>query len=242
MGELIRIGAQEGAPGLGATIDTTGAWVTSLSLGKDHVFFPRDLVATGPDELKFRGGMHVCSPYFGTDPSSKGPQHGNARLSEWRIKEPRSNNHLSLVLEDESWANVRLSQRLTYLLNGNWFAALLDLKNLDDSTEIEVSPGFHPYFAGRENDNECGPEPATDKHTQVYDGRCSLRDIVLNNGIGVNMWAMNLPEGVAWSDNPEEYHCIEPTSYGLGPATDQTDKLSPGQTQSYMVTLKIEPT
>lgn len=234
MGELIRIGAEEGAPGLGATIDTAGAWVTSLSMGKDHVLFPRDLVATGPDELKLRGGMHVCSPYFGAD--RIGAQHGWARDAEWQ---PMMLAENVLLLKNPSFYSdfyPGFWSELVYYAGRNTFTASLTVSNRRGAIwSVPIAPGFHPYFSGP---GEAGPVPIFE-HPKGADPERIIR---LANGLDVIMRTENLPGTVRWSDNPEEYHCVEPiaSSRKRKDGIFTRTNLKPGETRKYKLEIGVQ--
>lgn len=210
MGELIRIGA----PGLSATVETTGAWVTELSDGrKDHILFPRETVPDGdkPKEPKFRGGMHVCAPYFGRDPEGSGPQHGFSRDVEWEIIKLRKG---SVVLRhtQDSGDYAGLIQRLELVAAGRTFVANLVLQNRGD-TGIEIAPGFHPYFAGPSENDQIGSVPRFEQPRPGARGGHTVQKIItLANGLRIALGGQNAAGVVTWSDNPAEYHCIEPVS------------------------------
>lgn len=242
MSELIRIGAPEGADGkqgLGATIDTTGAWVTELSIGKDHILFPRDLVPVNNEELKLRGGMHVCSPYFGAD--EDGPQHGFARTALW-VPEKRAASELILShqcgLEGSRYEG--LEQRIQYLVAGRYFTALLNLANHSGKV-MEIAPGFHPYFAGPDSRNLANPEPILEgpQGAGILAGSSSRRVVKLNGSLEVVMSGERMPGIVRWSDKPDEYHCLEPVASEFRDGKVGRTELEPGEARSYVLSLEV---
>lgn len=241
MGELISIGAEEGTPGLRATIDTTGAWVTSLSTGKDHVLFPQDLVVIGPDTLKLRGGLHICSPYFGPDPVGDGPQHGFARDEEWKV-DRLNGSDIQLVHRSDSGRFKGLVQKLQYLALGSpdkgTFVAFLSLSN-EGGEPLGVSPGFHPYFSGRSANEDFSSEALFSRTEERV--KYARYHTSLTNGIGVEINAERMMGIFKWSDRPEEYHCIEPVATsGINlNGVVKTTTLVPGDEMSILLSLDI---
>lgn len=239
MGELIRIGAPEGAPGLGATIDTTGAWVTSLSSAQDYVFFPRDLVPT-EDGLKLRGGMHLCSPYFGKDPLGVGPQHGSARIQDWQVTDSGIRYvRLRQVIDTGNYDGLsqNLATQVVDIADLQVLATQLSISNQGDR-DMFVAPGMHPYFSGPAKFDECHSEAAKDMRSNRTDSY-STRTIDLASGLSVAMVSRNVPNTVAWSDNPAEYHCIEPVALELADDPERSEVLRPGESRSYAVSMRI---
>lgn len=232
MGELIRIGAAEGAPpeaGLGATVDTTGAWVTDLSIGEDYILFPRDLVPTGGDELKFRGGMHPCSPYFGADPDGDGPQHGYARDVEWEVLAVDANSVILEHVRKPESSHINLLQRLYYSTGMGCLLAQLNVENIGEG-EIRIQPGFHPYFAGPDPKNQADLKPVEFFKSDIY---TPPRATTTSTGYEVSIISREMRNRVVWSDNVAEYHCIEPVANPL--------TIQPGESAEYSLELSITP-
>lgn len=240
MGELIRIGAEEGQPGLGATIDTTGAWVTSFSLGKDHIFFPKDLIATSEGDTKARGGSHICSLIFGPDPEGKGPQHGYARGVEWAVTGSDLRYvRLRHIASEGEYAGIQhdLGIQVIDIDHLKILATNMSVTN-NGNREIMIAPGFHPYFSGPARFDE-GSKVA-DKDTRVErKGNYTLRTVQLLSGITVNMVAVNCPESTVWSDMPEEFHCVEPSALPLSAEPGPEDVLRPGEFKEYAVSFVL---
>lgn len=203
MGELIRIGAPEGTPGLHATIDTTGAWVAGLSLDDEvPILHPRFV----NEEGKYRGGMHVCSPYFGPDRNLS--QHGYARDEEWEVTERHSGLVGLTNYQTTTSGYTCLRNRLSYVVAGNTFLAILRLTNEHASWGMSVAPGFHPYFSGS---GSVSNEPIFKEPDDETIARGASRSVIhLASGLDVIMEAQGMQGIVEWSDKPEEYHCVEP--------------------------------
>ena len=155
MGEIIRIGSPEGASGLSATIDTTGAWVTTMSHGDVDILYPRKTIPQADGTAKLRGGMHVCSPWFG---DAAEPQHGPARQAEWLpvssrspIMNARSGRvEAGLILEWTAGSDTvieGLRHRLEFMImERRALRTELVIANLDGPRHQLIAPGFHPYF------------------------------------------------------------------------------------------------
>lgn len=236
MGELVRIGAPEGTQGLGATVDTMGAWITTLSTGNVPIFHPRITNEAG----KFRGGMHVCSPYFGPDPSEIGPQHGYARTLEWEVTD-HGDRYVVLKNTNYTGEYSGLQHRLGFQIVGvgelKMVIANLSVTNLGPNN-IAVAPGLHPYFSGPARDNECQPDAREDTRLARIGDYCT-RDVELESGLLIQMTTKNFPEIVVWSDDPDQYHCVEPKSPSLDRHLATTKMLSPRESRSYMLSMKV---
>lgn len=246
MGELIRIGAKEGALGLGASIDSAGACITELSLGKDHIIFPKDLIATNLDELKFRGGIPLCSPYFGLPElmDKRGmPQHGYARDVDWDIFDHGKRyvclRHLAGEEVPYGGLEHKLGIQVVDLAHIKILATNLKLTNIGNN-KLVVSPGFHPYFSGPAEFGECNQTAKNDIRTQLKDNY-SIRTVRLISGAIVKMVAVNMPNSTVWSDLPDEYHCIEPSVLPLSTEPSTEEILVPGASRQYAVSLVITP-
>jgi len=226
MGEMIRIGAEEGAPGLGATVDTTGAWVADLGAGEDNIFYPRFINPEG----KFRGGMHVCLPYFGLPDRMKrsgNPQHGYAREVEWDLKEEPNAAQVTLTHMAVNGEFSGLSSTITYGISeanndSPWDHSFYSTIRFDATDGYcVVAPGFHPYFSGLIGFDDLEP----DYPVLSFDGIAThdkRRVIQLQNtaGYAIELVTEGMDEAVNWSDNPDKYVCVEPICTMLDPFTD----------------------
>jgi galactose mutarotase-like enzyme len=252
MGELIRIGAEEGQPGISAVVDTTGAWVTELTINGLPILFPKQEVSLDDGRKKIRGGMHVCSPYFGLPEIAAEigiPQHGYARNVEWDVD---SRNDLAVSLShDRNDANYSgLMHTIDYKIYragvsryDDTFSAMLTLikpsgeprdvpKRMDS---IVVAPGFHPYFA-QLNDTTLAPGQVRPSTTARYMGNSSLQTIRTGYGLEVAILSSEMPKVLEWTDKPDEYVCVEPNVSGdsLEPI-DGAIELRSGELHSFVI-------
>lgn len=229
MGELIRIGAEEAAPGLSAVIDTTGAWMTELALDEVPILFPRQTLLAEDGTKKVRGGMHICSPYFGAPKvlTRLGePQHGYARQAEWTVEDQDTNTvRLAHLRNDGGYYDGLLTQ-LEIEIGGelggeaiDHLSLLLRYTSLSDKS-MGVYPGFHPYFdslVGFDDLETNVPEVCLEG---LSTSPTNKQEFHLVNGAGVNiaMVSKALGEAVKWTDRLEDndYTCIEPVFSALG--------------------------
>ncbi len=268
MGELITLRQESGSLGLTATIDTTGAWVTSLTNFEDKILFPRSKVL---DQLtlreKTRGGMHICSPYFGWPEEIIGeqdlPQHGFSRAVEWEnitaecaeTKGLPWNPRELCVLQytQESGLYGGLGQRLVYLLSDEMLSADLTMRNGSD-TPMTVAPGFHPYFYQVRNRSIKGLRAV--EHRKGFPGfNEDVGELTLGPGFisstdeereeweyeyRVEVSAQNLPVTVEWTDASADYFCVEPTMAGahLNP-TMGAQVLKPGEVTECSIAITV---
>ena len=240
MGESIRIGAEEGQPGLSALVDRTGAWVRELTLDGINVFYPKQDVEVDGTK-KTRGGIHVCSLHFGPDPEGKGAQHGYARDVEWAIagSDLRYVRLRHIDSEGEhTGVQHELGLQIVDLAHIKILAANLSVTNNGDR-DIVVTPGFHPYFSGPAEFNECHKVAQKDSRAERK-GNYSIRTVRLLSGITVSMVAVNCPESTVWSDSPNDYHCVEPSVLPLNTPPGEEDVLKPEHTRSYAVSFVVK--
>ncbi len=232
MGELIRIGAPEGTPGLGATVDTTGAWVTQFGFGQHEIFHRLEVNGEG----KKRGGAHICSPGFGAVIE---PQHGSARIEDWELVSSNSplmnarpnREGFGVVMQwmpDSNTACEGLRHTLELsILQRRLLRLELTLANEDGQRFEVVAPGFHPYF---KVDKDTSAEQVEKIYrpltkgaavcTRRIDREAELRGEVprlkekLILGNNTSYVESDLMTVVTWSDKPTEYVCYEPTQAG----------------------------
>lgn len=81
------------------TVNMWGATLTSLVIGGvEHIYVSSKAIYD--DKKAIRGGIPICFPQFG--PWEKGPQHGFARIMEWK-KEEETNGKLVLSICDNTF-------------------------------------------------------------------------------------------------------------------------------------------
>lgn len=219
-------------------IDPKGAWVTRLDRGDDPILFPRKELAY--DHVKkLRGGMHVCLPNFGPDPSGKIEQHGFGRTSDWEVVD-QGEVYVTLRLRGGSEDYEDLESTLTYAISNTSFSATLRCKNTG-SEILRIAPGFHPYF-----------QTEKDLQTISADGESyllaelagtefiSADDITLVLGdTELELTQANLPEWALWTDQQANYVCCEPTAggYRFLYDPDETELLQPNSEKSYTASI-----
>ncbi len=265
MNETIRIGSPEGSSRLGATIDTSGAWVISLSIGERNVLYPRAELVDENGGIKRRGGLHVCSPWFGP---IKVPQHGPARSAEWsRVITSTSgmnstpntiNNGVRLGWTPETGDPAEgIAHQIDYaIFGGNTFSAALRLKNLNPGKIAYVAPGFHPYFdttdRATESDIRGIYNPVEVGGVVVLsdldiEAECRGEDPVARNtlALGANKFIVtsNMRTNVRWSDDLSRYLCFEPTVCGssLDPQDGAIILRHGEEAEFYMSVKALEP-
>lgn len=254
MGELIRIGAQEGDNGLAATVDTGGAWVVDLSLDGRPILFRRDTLQSDTGQEMTRGGMHVCSPYFGSPwrTSTLGlPKHGYSRLVDWKEVEITED---AVTLEHAQGRGhyVGLEQTLTYAISetpedGEFefsFTADLTLRNCRPPRRVPpivVAPGFHPYFQGLEGFEDLKTDVVRSGEVKTLGGGFTTKRVKSRMGRDISVSTRNLPEFIEWTDRLGDYVCIEPTASGnkIDAATDGVQILQAGRSYGYLLEIAV---
>ncbi|WP_301286361.1 aldose epimerase [Neisseria perflava] len=203
-------------------VDTFGAYVNTLHLNGETVFFPKtELNING--SRKLRGGMHVCLPQFGPDAGEHLAQHGFGRTSDWQIA-AQSENSLSLTLQAQTPGYEHVEWQLDYSLPDEKEAvATLTVRNRGDQP-IRTSPGFHPYFSAEHNCFDFnGHDYDGNKISQTEFVTSPLESNVAFDRLRINIHTENLPVYALWSDRNGSYTCVEPTAEGYGfmhPADD----------------------
>lgn len=257
MGEFIRIGAEEGACWPGATVDLAGAWITQFGFGETDVLYPRFV----NEEGKLRGGMHICSPGFG---SSVEPQHGPARNALWtpvKSRIPVMNSRpgtaeMGVVLEwmpgvDTSCEGLKHTLELA-IMDRRSLRAQLTIKNEDGERIQRIAPGFHPYF---NIDSQTTPPQVATIYRPTQSGEACT---VVKNDIEAELRTedrsfkeklilgsnstyveSNLMTVVTWSDDLSKYVCYEPTQ--AGPSLEVEDGailLRRGDEKSFFISIR----
>lgn len=129
---------------------TTGAKINTLQKKSAHFLFPQQMMEKDDGTLTMRGGMHICSPIFGSPEGkgrfSKAPQHGELRNYHWRGAptsrlSPESICYTTLY---KKWG-TNLSYSLSYFLVDDKLTVYTDIRtHVGRQDHLEL--GFHPYF------------------------------------------------------------------------------------------------
>ena len=222
-----------------AEVNTNGGYIDSLKLGDKLIFFPKVMVKIG-DELKIRGGMHVCAPNFGVDETfGKLPAHGFCRDRSWKI-------------EDSNYSAIRLSLKgegdyedtlftLFYEVTNKSLFATIKIDNQSQNDKI-IAPAFHPYFyADHEdfviNDIKINKD---DLPNSIY-SKSKCQEFRANGNHIIVKGITNVNEFVFWTDFKGDYICVEPTynSIAFLDKNKQTYKLGPGKDFELKIEIKI---
>lgn len=197
-----------------ARIVPEGAWLTELSDKQGDILYPKQRLLTTDGNLKARGGCHVCLPNFGPGGDSDLPQHGFGRTETWEVAE-QTENSVKLVLRGGAKSYESLVSNLVYELSSGALDITLQLENIGDNP-LRVAPGFHPYFA----------LPATTERIEISREEYKLSEIggtLFRDGQSqtliagrrrVKISSENLSKWAIWTDQLDDYVCIEPTAYG----------------------------
>lgn len=200
--------------GTRAIIDPMGAWLTNLSDDNGDILFPKRRLAAPDGSSKTRGGCHVCLPNFGPGGDSGLAQHGFGRVLPWQPADQAANSVVLTLTGGEDGYQALVS-RLTYQLADRSLRVTLQLTNTGQAP-LRVAPGFHPYFALRDGEDQVkldgavvelaaltGTEFQTGTHKQLHTAH---RTIAIQSA-NLDIWAV-------WTDQLAAYVCVEPTAGG----------------------------
>lgn len=206
-----------------AVVSDVGGTVLSFKLAGEDVLYPWRKT----DDGKERGGIPICAPWFGkTEFGDK--KHGHLRDLEAVKVSYNDASEVKMTFEHPGsqrypWAmryEVGVSVKYGFLKHS------LTITRLDDGLFdlAPIDPGFHPCFLGNETDvlvtAGFGKHVGFSKNAEsVSIGSPAF--LIENFGRfvkGKNVrTAMSLGGSfsrssivVFWSDNPEEYFCVEP--------------------------------
>lgn len=193
---------------------------------------------------KWRGGSHVCVPNFGPGGTSDQPQHGFARLVNWRVELQQVDRiKLGYAHATGSYAGLRLS--LLYILQEQGMTMQLTVHNAS-AVPLRVTPGFHPYFAlppghdGRFWVDETEYHTGEVTNSPVYTAPSKTVRLMIDEAHHYTLTSSALRQYVLWTAHPQQYVCVEPTlaanAYSEMPATSD-ELLAPGDAQHYTVTI-----
>ncbi len=223
-----------------ALIDPIGVWVTNLSDDNGDILFPKRVLVAADGTKKQRGGCHVCLPNFGPGGNSNMPQHGFGRTCLWAVEAQRADN-VTVRLAGGAAGYEQLESRIDYSLPAsNEFVAHLTVAN-NGSEPLRVAPGFHPYFALADNEQQLTIGGVAG-HIDDF------ADMVLAPGHDtmalstakrtLTLRSKNLPDWAQWSDQLGSYFCLEPTAAGYAFENNRAaDLLAPGESRAYHFTI-----
>ena len=225
--------------GLIAEVNTNGGYIDSFKLGDKLIFFPKVMVKIG-DELKVRGGMHVCAPNFGLSTINENlPTHGFCRDRNWKIEEAsESSIELSLAGEGD-YEDVLFV--LNYQVQDRSLIASIKITNNSQSEKM-LAPAFHPYFYTDHEDfvvTDCQTN-REDLYESMFKKESSQDLIANSNHIVVN-GISNVNEFVFWTDFKGDYLCVEPTynSTAFSDTSKKTYLLAKGSEFELKIEIKL---
>lgn len=205
-----------------AVISSVGATINTFVYRGENLIYPEGKIGE-----KSRGGIPICFPFFGKPPKnfSDIPQHGWLRKQE-----------LNLIEESEAYVvfsgvNERTSEfpwsleyqiRVGILPTGCLMLNLITKRIKDgESRKAPINPGFHPYFCSNRSDDlvtKCTARIGSDVVTKFHKEsvKTSVAEPILVRS-GSRTLKMVLCGDFSydssltlWSDNAEEYFCVEP--------------------------------
>lgn len=117
--------------------------------GAAHPVLFSSALAESSAERAWRGGVPVCTPWFGAGPDGRrSPSHGPARTAVWqRADAPRGRTSHRLVLDqDATGAPAQLELELATERTDDSLAITLEVRNTGQA-EALVEAALHSYFA-----------------------------------------------------------------------------------------------
>ena len=219
-------------------INTMGAYIGNFEINNKPIFFPRVMVKIG-QELKVRGGMHICAPNFGANNTDlELDQHGFARDLEWEVIDQKESSILLKLDGIKDYENVEF--RLNYELKDTSLFARLEIINNSNERKL-ISPGFHPYFYQDHrpiliNNVEFEKDKLIDS---IYEPGKNQEFIANGNHIEIR-GLQNINEYVFWTDFKGDYICIEPTYKGNSFEVDYKDSYELKENESFVQEIEIK--
>lgn len=220
----------------GFSVDLQGGYVTNLEdTDGDEIFYSRRLI-----NGKFRGGSHVCLPQFGPDGAGVLAQHGFGRNRLWEARGANTDTSVQLELYgdtgDESYKAMQGTVKYSH--EGDAFISQLLVENIGEEGDFIIAPAFHPYFAIDKDNGKVvldGVELNLQElaGTKYVDG--SRHELIIGTK-RLLLSSLQLQRWAVWTDNPEEYVCVEPSLVGDGFADPKNvvgDRIAPGQSKMY---------
>ncbi len=206
-----------------------GAYIYELTEGTRHVLFPYAVLTDAEGNSKRRGGSHICLPNFG-DPGNVPDlvQHGFGRDLPWDVI-TQSDAAVTLGLQGFG-AYQGLEARLTYRLEAQALTTELTLRNTGE-TELQLAPGFHPYFPTTAGETEVTVDGETFALAKIIgtEFRDNVRELETAD-LRVTFETDNLSRFAIWTDQVGNYVCVEPThvlnSFLVDP--EESLRLAPG--------------
>jgi D-hexose-6-phosphate mutarotase len=182
-----------------------------------------------PNSTSLRGGVPICFPFFNASPPGMEniPQHGWLRNEELKGKIIQQTDDEVIVKfskENQPLGNYpwQLKYAITHKLTRKTMETILEVERLSDNEEKDapINPAFHPYFTIQQTEKtKIGnhrPQFSEDFYYQeipLKDGTTKSEDeaiIIDTRGGEVEMKTEGFKVVCLWTDNLQEYACIEP--------------------------------
>lgn len=212
------------------SLSPLGSTITRWQYNGQDVFFPQGMVIVGSaDDLKLRGGLHLCMPNFGDGPEEVAafelPKHGPLRdtpLVNLRLggkvadKPPYIRAQVTLPFRATKTFLHYFTTKVDISVNEKGFGHLISVSRNPETGStlgLPLCPGLHPYFnTPRGGHAIVGRERITfgsSFESRLLPAPEDPIEIVLP-GIGkVLMRPSGYKKINVWSDSPR-YACVEP--------------------------------
>lgn len=191
-------------------VDTLGAYQNKFTKDGENVYYPKSYLEKD-GKTKLRGGSHVCLPHFGVSEKVNQSNHGFARDSEWEVVE-QTENKVKLHLNEEIDGYEFMHAYLTYELVGNRFISIIEVENKGED-KFTISPAFHPYFEFTTKEelfiDDKSVEFNKELDESIFEGNI---ENVKTGRFDITFEEERMPKYVVWSDQIDNYICIEPTN------------------------------
>lgn len=213
-----------------ATISDDFPTITAWKVDGMDILFPERILPIDGKQRK-RGGIPICFPNFGKPVSYKGaqiPQHGFLRDTKKALYVSQTASDfvvMSGIIDayDVSY-EMTIKMQVHHQFNTPTLTQTLSVWSGNPSQEMPLCLGFHPYFKlNRKHLNFLRDGKAMNMdlfsdenllHAQTFDFN-NMFEVQLDEKLSVIMvclgdFATSYQRVCIWSDNPDEYICIEP--------------------------------
>jgi|JI10StandDraft_1071094.scaffolds.fasta_scaffold699184_2 galactose mutarotase-like enzyme len=246
---MIELRSETGFHGI---VNPEGACVESWTApdGTELLFVRRDMPSG-----KNRGGIPVCAPVFGPGETVGLNQHGFARNCVWNI-DAQAESQVKLSLDNPAsqvenippvYAGCAMELDIELLENG--LRETLVIRNIGIEAFL-LNPAFHPYFPVCTGDTATQMDVAIDEQnftfsaeelgaTRKIDSIDSTARLMSNQGAWT-ISAAGLPLFAIWSESPESFLCVEPTTGGYL-SDNPARPLMPNESSTVSMTVIFEP-
>ena len=219
------------------TVNSYGAYIEKFSKNNKPIFFPK-LILKIKGDLKTRGGMHPCLPNFGKSHIKNLAQHGFGRNSFWDV-ENRGENFIDLKLDGKGEYENSI-YKIRYQLKDSSLFLYLETIN-KSKKDLEIAPGFHPYFYIDKNFKIKGLDLENIRLEDTYflkEKKAYLKSKYFN----ISIECENFKEFAVWTDFNGDYLCLEPCYNGPSFSKEINNPyiLKSGQTFKENIKISIE--